>query len=155
VGVQEVLVRKRDVIFGAVVGSLALTGFGSGFMVALLHGLTGDWGYMAVYVVMMAFGGTVLFVAVKQGMEMLKPPLRSKVPGYVGQCVPVWVNDNSVCNRLDGGISGFFRLVRHRWYGRQKYGDEFHGIVREGLEVEMTSKEALIADDYQKFDESK
>lgn len=147
--------RKRDMMFAAVVISLALTGFGSGFMVALLRGLAGDWGYMAVYLVVMAFGGTAIFVAVKQGIETLKPPLQSKVPGYPGPCVPIWVNDNSVCNRLDGGISGFFRLVRHRWYGRQKYGDEFHGIVRAGLEVETTSKEALIADDYQKFDESK
>ena len=147
--------KKTAIWFGAVVGSLAFTGFLSGLMVALLHGADGDWGYMVVYLVVMAFGGTALFLAVKQGTEMLKPPLQSKVMGFTGPCIPVWINDNAVCRRMDDGISGFFRLVRPRWFGRQKYGEEFHGIIRQGLEVVDSTKIALVADDYQKLNESK
>jgi hypothetical protein len=70
----------------------------------------------------------------------MKPTLESNVPGYVGPCVPVWVNRNQVYHRLDGGITGFFRLVKKRWFGRQKVGEEFHGIIR-GAEVESTGME--------------
>ncbi len=63
--------RLKTIAFFAVVASLALTGFGSGFMVALLHGLQkGDWGYMAVYVVVCSFGFAVLRPFVKQAWSL-------------------------------------------------------------------------------------
>lgn len=63
---------------------------------------------------------------------------RSRVPSHVGACAPTWLNTNSVCNMLDGGVTGFFRLVeRRRLFGYKKVGEEFHGIIRNGV-VETT-----------------
>lgn len=62
--------------------------------------------------------------------------LTSVVPGFVGPCAPVWVNRNQVCRRLDGGVTGFFKLTR---WGVFRVGDEFHGIIRQGLTVESTA----------------
>jgi hypothetical protein len=148
VGVKEILMKKRNVMFGAAVASLSITGFVSGFMVALLHLMQGDFYYMGVLVVVMAFGCIALLSAVKQGREMLVPSLQSNVMHYEGPCVPVWLNDNQVCHRMDGGVSGFFKMVTPRWYGRQKYGEDFHGIMRGGV-VEST-KEAMVADEAQR-----
>jgi len=47
--------------------------------------------------------------------------IESKVPGFIGECYPTWVNRNQVMNRFDGGVTGFFKLV--------KGSKEFHGIV--------------------------
>jgi hypothetical protein len=61
--------------------------------------------------------------------------LQSLVPGYTGQCRPVWINTNQVHNRLDRGRTGFFRLVKRTpWLLglRVKTGPEFHGIVQDG-----------------------
>ena len=66
--------------------------------------------------------------------------LTSKVKGYEGPCKPTWVNRNQVCNRFDGGVSGFFRLVRKRLGIHLKTGDQFHGIVRDGKIVESTGE---------------
>ena len=77
----------------------------------------------------------------------MKKILNSNVSGFRGLCTPVWLNKNQVCHRLDGGISGFFKMVRKRWFGWQKIGKEFHGIIVFG-EVKVTdTKEAIIADD--------
>lgn len=46
---------------------------------------------------------------------------QSEVPDHIGECYPVWVNRNQVCNRLDGGVTGFFKLLTG--------GEQFHGIV--------------------------
>jgi Na+/melibiose symporter-like transporter len=62
----------KNMAFFAVVGSLALTGFLSGFMVALLHGAEGDWAYMIIYVVACTFGFFMLRPFVKQTCEILK-----------------------------------------------------------------------------------
>jgi len=63
--------------------------------------------------------------------------LISNVSGYKDLCVPVWVNKNQVYNRLDRGITGFFRLVEKRFWGYKKIGEEFHGIIKNG-NVETT-----------------
>ena len=65
---------------------------------------------------------------------------QSKVPGYEGPCKPTWINKNQVCNYLDGGVTGFFKLVTRFphipvWV---KTGKEFHGIIRESGIVEST-----------------
>lgn len=58
--------------------------------------------------------------------------LMSKVPNHIGYCKPTWLNRNQVCNRLDGGISGFFKNVHSVWWWPLpvRYGEEFHGIIR-------------------------
>jgi hypothetical protein len=57
----------------------------------------------------------------------------SKVPGHEGLCKPTWLNTNEVYNRLDGGVTGFFKTVKRRllvFYFRT--GKEFHGIIKNG-----------------------
>ena len=68
----------------------------------------------------------------------MKSILRSNVPGFKGQCVPTWINNNQIDRRLDQGITGFIKLVK-RWpiLGWIKHGEEFHGIIRNGI-VETT-----------------
>ena len=61
----------------------------------------------------------------------MKRTLISNVSGHKGLCVPVWVNKNQVYNRLDRGITGFFRLVEKRFFGYRKVGEEFHGIIKD------------------------
>jgi len=56
----------------------------------------------------------------------------SKVPGFEGECRPTWVNRNEIYLRVDGGVSGFFRLTKRKWGITFKVGKEFHGIVRWG-----------------------
>ena len=73
--------------------------------------------------------------------------------GYPGPCAPVWVNQNTACHRLDGGVTGFFKLVRKRWFGLQKYGEEFHGIIRRGLEVDSTEERSLVSDECNRLGE--
>ena len=54
----------------------------------------------------------------------------SDVPGYEGLCKASWLNRNQVCHRFDGGISGFFRLVRRNRFGfLRRWGPEFHGMI--------------------------
>ena len=55
--------------------------------------------------------------------------LMSEVKGFEGLCKPTWINRNIVCIRLDGGITGFFKLVKKRWGFYFKTGKEFHGII--------------------------
>ncbi len=64
--------------------------------------------------------------------------INSVVPGHRGRCRPTWWNRNQVCNKFDGGVTGFFRLVHRRWGFLVKYGPEFHGIARDG-EVHSTA----------------
>jgi hypothetical protein len=58
--------------------------------------------------------------------------LISEVPGHEGVCQHTWLNRNQVCTRFDGGITGFFRLVKKvRWWPwLVKYGEKFHGIIQ-------------------------
>lgn len=60
----------------------------------------------------------------------------SEVPGHEGPCTAVWLNRNQVYNRIDQGISGFFRPVRKpgKFWARRP---EFHGVLRNGI-VEST-----------------
>jgi len=65
--------------------------------------------------------------------------LISKVKGFEGPCYPVWLNDNQVCNRLDRGVTGFFKLkkkpdrikVRFLFWDiwLRPTQEEFHGII--------------------------
>jgi hypothetical protein len=56
--------------------------------------------------------------------------IKSEVPNHEGWCKPVWLNRNSVNLRIDGRVTGFFRLVRkHRLFGWIKTGEQFHGYV--------------------------
>jgi hypothetical protein len=67
--------------------------------------------------------------------------LESRVPGHEGECAPTWLNRNSICNRIDGGVSGFFRsIVRGRWFKRL-VGREFHGLIRDGVVYSTASRE--------------
>jgi hypothetical protein len=55
----------------------------------------------------------------------------SIVPCFEGTCKPTWLNRNQIYNRVDGGVSGFFKLVRKPKFFPFyiKYGNEFHGII--------------------------
>lgn len=64
----------------------------------------------------------------------------SNVPGFLGICVPIWLNTNQVYNRLAGGSTGFFKLVKPSIFGTYKtFGKEFHGIIyskwKHGIEI--------------------
>ena len=70
--------------------------------------------------------------------------LMSKVPNHEGPCRAVWLNQNQVHHRLDGGVMGFFRLVRRGpwlWPVWLAYGSEFHGIIRGRSGVVVSTKE--------------
>lgn len=62
--------------------------------------------------------------------------INSVVPGFEGECVPVWVNRSMIDNRIDGGATGFFKKVeRFTLMGipyTKKIGVEFHGIIMNG-----------------------
>lgn len=68
----------------------------------------------------------------------MKLYLTSRVPLREGPCVHTWLNRNQIYNRLDGGVTGFFRRVK-LWRGIPLYktGPEFHGIIK-GNSVEST-----------------
>lgn len=65
--------------------------------------------------------------------------LKSTVPGFEGECVPIWINDNHVVNRFSNGVTGFFKLVEEKKiFGitfQFKTGKEFHGMVKNGVVV--------------------
>ncbi len=58
--------------------------------------------------------------------------LYSVVPNHEGKCRPTWINRNQVCNMLDGGVTGFFKLVQRRFGFWWRVGPEFHGIISGG-----------------------
>ena len=66
--------------------------------------------------------------------------LQSRVAGHVGECRPTWLNYNEVCHRTDQGISGFFKPVKRILGIPFRHGQEFHGLIRDGI-VTSTSKE--------------
>jgi len=61
--------------------------------------------------------------------------LTSVVPGFEGNCKPVWLNRNQIYIRQSGGVTGFFRLTKKlAWLPITiKTGKEFHGIIRGGV----------------------
>ena len=65
----------------------------------------------------------------------------SKVEGYEGECSPTWLNRNQVCNRIDNGITGFFKHTKKIFGGliTIKTGKEFHGIINKHGEVEIAA----------------
>jgi len=67
--------------------------------------------------------------------------LISKVKRHEGLCKPTWINKNQLCHRFDGGVTGFFKLVKKRFGFYFKTGEEFHGIVRDGETVESTEED--------------
>ena len=55
------------------------------------------------------------------------------IKSYNGDCSPVWLNTNQIHNRLDNGITGFFKRVKKGWFGfTYRYGNEFYGIIKNG-----------------------
>jgi choline-glycine betaine transporter len=63
---------KRTICFFTVVTSLGFTGLASGFMVALLQGLqANDWGYMAIYVVIVPSGLYVVAKVLRDGIRTI------------------------------------------------------------------------------------
>lgn len=56
--------------------------------------------------------------------------IESKVPDFEGLCSPTWLNHNQIDNRLDRGITGFFRIIKKKFIFYYRSGEEFHGIVR-------------------------
>lgn len=59
--------------------------------------------------------------------------LHSTVKNFEGDCSPTWLNNNQIDNRLDGGITGFFKRVKPGFLFKRKHGKEFHGIIRNGI----------------------
>jgi len=63
--------------------------------------------------------------------------LCSVVNNHTGECVPVWLNTCQFTNRMDNGVTGFFKRVKtHSFLGikfKFRHGDEFHGIIRNGV----------------------
>lgn len=61
----------------------------------------------------------------------------STVKDFEGECTPVWLNTNQLHNRIDAGITGFFKRVKRAkkgWFTfPYRYGDEFHGIIINGM----------------------
>lgn len=68
--------------------------------------------------------------------------LISFVKNNEGPCVPVWLNTNKCCNRLDGGTTGFFKNTKRILGIRFRHGKEFHGIINYKSQVHSTTKEA-------------
>lgn len=71
-----------------------------------------------------------------------KPLMESDVPNHKGPCLLTWANRNQIDNRLDGGISGFFRKAEPTiisWVYRMT-GTEFHGIVFWNTIIVKTTK---------------
>ena len=62
--------------------------------------------------------------------------LNSVVPGHEGECTPTWVNRYKILNRMDDGVSGFFKRVNVDtilgFTFKFRYGNEFHGVIRNG-----------------------
>ncbi len=67
----------------------------------------------------------------------------SRVKGFEGLCKPTWINKNQVCHKFDGGVSGFFKLVKMKWGFYFKTGKEFHGIIKDGKHVDTTKSEGI------------
>ena len=74
--------------------------------------------------------------------------LISEVRGHEGKCKPTWLNLNTIYNRLDGGITGFFRNIKKSSFlffnFNFKYGEEFHGIIKNNKVVSTNHKWTLI-----------
>lgn len=72
-----------------------------------------------------------------KGNEMIKifpKTYDSFVPNHETMCVAVWLNRNQICNRLDGGVTGFFKAAERIFPGVYiTKGKEFHGILRGGV----------------------
>ena len=70
--------------------------------------------------------------------------LISQVKGFEGPCKPTWLNQNTVCNRLDNGVTGYFKLTKiSTVFGipfTEGVGHEFHGIINNGI---VTSTESV------------
>ncbi len=65
-------------------------------------------------------------------------PIESKVPNHEGLCTPIWLNNNRLYNRIDGGTTGFFRKIKY-FMGILPYktGKEFHGVINQGIVEEF------------------
>ena len=69
---MKTIPNKMQVFALAMAISLGTIGLFASFMVALLHGAQGDWGYMCVFVVAWSLGGAAIYAVVKNGMKTLK-----------------------------------------------------------------------------------
>ena len=72
--------------------------------------------------------------------------LISRVKGFEGPCKPTVLNRNKVCHRFDGGVTGFFKLVKKRFGFYFKTGKEFHGIIKSKNFIDSTELEDLYDD---------
>ena len=76
------------------------------------------------------------------GLVFSRDDFDSKVPGHMGLCVPTWRNQNYICNREDGGMSGFFRKARKICrYFYWTSGEQFHGLVPFDTRTAMSTHE--------------
>jgi len=68
----------------------------------------------------------------------------SEVPGHEGDCLPTWLNPWGCrfMGRIDGGVTGFFKKAVKRRYlpGYKKTGAEFHGLIRFGTGVVISTE---------------
>ena len=68
--------------------------------------------------------------------------LISRVKGFEGKCKPTWLSRNQINIRLDGGVSGFFKLVAGGYGIYWRIGKEFPGFIKDGSS-EVQSTEGL------------
>jgi hypothetical protein len=55
---------------------------------------------------------------------------QSQVPDHEGRCAATWLQGNRLINRIDGGVTGFFRQAKRGWFGFwYRTGPEFHGLL--------------------------
>ncbi len=78
--------------------------------------------------------------------------LTSTVTGYEGTCTPTWLNSDTTCHRLDMGITGFFKLVKKKWWLYWTVGEEFHGIIKEGVVQSMDPTRPHLIDSIDSLD---
>jgi len=64
-----------------------------------------------------------------------KTIIKSMVDGHEGDCSQTWINRNQVYNRLDQGVTGFFKNTKKVFFGLLTVhtGEEFHGIIEDGV----------------------
>lgn len=64
-------------------------------------------------------------------MITFRKPIHSTMVNHEGPCLPVWLNTNQVYNRLDSGVTGFFRNATEIFPCIYRlHGKTFHGIGR-------------------------
>lgn len=100
---------------------------------AISHPDSGVWQVAVGFLLWKIFECIIFDPVVDHVVERVTFTLDSQVEGFEGPCLPTWLNHNQVDNRLDGGVTGFFKLVdKFGGVPIRKKGAEFHGIIKDG-----------------------